>query len=455
MAGLAAAHRITELDPSIDVTLFEASERTGGLLRTERVDGYVIERGAESIITDKPWALALARRLGVDGELVSTRTDNRGAYVVAHGRLERIPEGFSLLAPVRLAPFLATNVLSSAGKARALLDLVLPRGARGEESLAQFVRRRFGPELLDRLAQPLVSGIYAAPSERLSLEATMPRFVEMERQARSVSYALWKRQRAASGEAASGARYGLFVSFRDGNERLVEALAERLGDRIRTSAVVTRVERRRRAYAVRAEGMRSVRADAVVVAVSARLGARLLDGLDPALAGALASIRHGSAAAVNLAWPRSDIPHPLDAYGFVVPVIEQRAVLASTWISRKWPARAPDGMELVRVFLGGAARPDVVRWSDAELVAAARRELGHFLGVRAAPHLVRVDRYDRSMPHYYVGHRALVDHIEEHVDAHDGLALAGSSYRGVGVPDTVRSAEAAAERVVAHVRRAE
>jgi oxygen-dependent protoporphyrinogen oxidase len=449
ISGLAAAYRVTELDPSAEVVLLEATDRVGGLVRTEVHGDYVIERGAESIITDKPWALALARRLGLEGEIVSTRPENRGAYVVAHGRLERIPEGFSLLAPVEILPFLKSRILSPAAKARAALDLVLPRGHADDESLAAFVRRRFGEELFDRLAQPLVSGIYGADAARLSLGATMPRFIEMERTSRSVSYALWQKQRKSGGQAASGARYGLFISFRRGNQTLVDALDRALGDRVRRSRRVTSIAPRKKGgVKVHLEKGAAIPCDAVIVALPAHAAARLLAPVDEELGSLLRAIRYGSAATTAFVFDRAQISHPLDAYGFVVPVVEHRAVLASTWLSRKWPGRAPEGKELVRVFLGGARREDVARWSDEELVSASLRELEHLIGLRGGPELVRIDRYLDAMPHYLVGHADLVAHIERRVAGLAGIELAGNAYRGVGIPDSVRSGELAAQVVL-------
>ncbi len=452
ISGLAAAHRVMERDPSAEVTLLEATSRVGGLIHTEVTDdGYVIERGAESIITDKPWALDLAKRLGLGSEIVSTVAARRGAYVVSRRKLERIPEGFSLLAPMRIGPFLKTPILSPGGKARAALDLVLPRGRADDESLADFVRRRFGQELLDRLAQPLVSGIYGAPADKLSLEATMPRFVEMEREGRSVSLALRRRQRRAArggkgtgGEAASGARYGLFISFRLGNQMLVDALARALGERVRLDAPVESLGRVGDGWRVQAKG-ETLTADAVIVALPAHRAAPLVDEAAPGLDDSLREIPYGSAATVTFAFRREEIAHPLDAYGFVVPAIEQKAVLASTWLSRKWPGRAPSGMELIRVFLGGAGCPEAPRWDDERLLRSAREELEELMGVRGEPTLVRIDRYLDAMPHYYVGHKKRVAAIQKRVAQLPGLHLAGNAYEGVGIPDSIRVAERAAD----------
>lgn len=448
ISGLAAAHHLLELGAARDVVVLESGDRAGGVIRSERTgDGYVIEHGPDSIITDKPWGLALARRLGLEEEIVTTRSENRGAYVVARGRLERVPEGFSLMAPVDIGAFLRSPILSWRGKARAALDLVLPRGSADDESLSSFVTRRFGRELYDRLAQPLVGGIYGADPEMLSLRATMPRFLDIERAERSVSWGLWRRQRAMGEAKASGARYGLFVSFRDGCQRLVDALVDRLGDRVRLGRSVTAVSPEGRGFVVRTDGGEALDAFGVVLAVPAHRAAALLEGLDAELSGLLGRIPYGSAVTASFAWRREDIPHPLDAYGFVVPAVEGRGVLACTWSSRKWPHRAPEGMELLRVFFGGPGGEHVLDEPDDVLVERARGELRDLMGIAAEPVLVRVSRHARAMPHYHVGHLALVERIEACVARHPGLALAGNAYRGVGIPDSVHAGERAATQL--------
>lgn len=239
ISGLAAAHRLLELDPDIDVEVLEASDAAGGWLRTEQRDDFVIELGPDSIITEKPHAIGLATRLGIHHRLVSTNTAKRGAYVVSDGALVRVPEGFSMMAPVETMPFLASRTVSPLAKLRAGLEPLLPaRHAPDEESLARFVRRRFGAEILERLAQPLVAGIYGSDAETLSLEATMPRFTTMERERGSVLRALRAKKNSTPGQSASGARYGLFVGFDRGMQVLVDALVQRIGPRLRVRTPV-------------------------------------------------------------------------------------------------------------------------------------------------------------------------------------------------------------------------
>ncbi len=451
IGGLAAAHRATEIDPSVEVVLLEASDRTGGVIRTERTsDGYVIERGPESLITEKAAALELAKRVGLEPHVVRTRTDASGAYVVSRGRLVRVPGGYSVVAPSNIFGLLRSPVLSVRGKARAALELALPRGRDvSDESLAHFVERRYGPEVLERLAQPLAGGIYGADPAGLSLRATMPRFLDLEKSDRSVTLGLARRAKASPQQAASGARYGMFFNFDRGMECLPEAVAARLGDRIRLETPLARFSREAGGYRLELGGGEVLHADALVLALPVARAAEMLRTFDPALASQLGAIPHESAATVALAYHLADVPRPLDAYGFVVPAIENRAILASTWLSAKWPGRAPEGMALIRVFVGGHARPQAAFAPDDALVATARRELRLLMGIEAEPTLVRIDRFLNAMPRFRVGHLARVDTIDRLVASHPRFALVGCAYRGVGIPDTIRSGETAAERLLA------
>jgi oxygen-dependent protoporphyrinogen oxidase len=362
------------------------------------------------------------------------------------------------MAPLEAGAFLRSPVLSWRGKARAGLDLVLPRGPATEQSLSSLVRRRFGDELLDRLAQPLAAGIYGADPARLSLDATLPRFVQAERDARSVVVGLRRRQRqlaavrtGADPSTTAGVRYGMFVSFATGMERLTEVLAATLGPRITTGRAVTAIEPCEQGFRV-FDGIGQLEVDGVIVAVPLRVAATLLRPHLPRASALLDGIELGSTATVTVLLDRAAIPHPLDAYGFVVPVVERRTALAATWVSRKWPDRAPAEKELIRVFFGGSARPEVPRWSGDDLVAAARRELRELLGVTAPPALVRVDRWLDAMPQYAIGHRTRAAAVVDAVAGLGPLRLGGTALWGVGIPDAVREGESAAEEIVATLR---
>lgn len=452
IAGLAAAHRLTELgrerqDP-IEVHLFEAGTRLGGTIRTERVDDFIIEGGPDSFLSEKPAALRLCERLGMTDRLIGTREEFRRTYVVRAGKLHPLPEGFLLLAPTRFWPLVTTSLFSWPGKLRMGLDLVLPRGGEGgDESLASFVIRRLGREALDRVAQPLVGGIYTADPDKLSLAATMPRFLEMERQHRSLIYTMWKQSRSMrSAPAGSGARWSLFVSVDEGMQALVDRLGRTLPEgTVRLSSPVRSLRRLDdRGWKLDEERDYS----AVIVATPAHRAATLVNDVSSDLACELRGIPYASSATVTLAFRREEIPHPLDGFGFVVPAIERRALIACTFSSIKYAKRAPAEFVLLRSFVGGALQPNLFDKDDHEMVALVRHELAELLGVQAKPTLSRVSRHQEAMPQYHVGHAERIRRIENLVSAQPGLYLAGSAYYGVGIPDCVRGGEAAAEAVV-------
>jgi oxygen-dependent protoporphyrinogen oxidase len=363
--------------------------------------------------------------------------------VVRAGRLAPLPAGFMLMAPTDLVALARSPVFSWPGKLRMALDLVLPRGPdRPDESLADFVRRRLGQEALERVAEPLAGGIYSADPERLSLAATMPRFREVERTHRSLVLGL---RAAAAARGTAGARYDLFVAPADGMEAFVAAIARRLPEgAVRLGATVEGVAREDGRWRIRAGG-EPLDADALIVALPAWEAARVLAPLDAELGRLLGGVGYASTAIVNLAYRSPDVADRLRGFGFVVPAIEGRALLACTFSSRKYPGRAPEGHELVRAFLGGALRPDPLAMDDATMVATVRRELADLAGIAAEPLFSRVTRWPRAMPQYAVGHLARVEAIEARAAGLPGVALAGAAYRGVGIPDCVRSGEAAAD----------
>jgi oxygen-dependent protoporphyrinogen oxidase len=471
ISGLAAAHRLFELQSqerpedsernSVEVILLEASGRAGGTVRTYRRDGFLLEGGPDSFISEKPAALELAKRLGLTDRIVETNERHRRSFVVSGGRLRPTPEGFQLLAPSRMLPFLTTDIFTWRGKARMALDLVLPRrkDANGsdDESLAAFVRRRFGREALERMAQPMVGGIYTADPESLSLRATMPRFLEMERRDRSLILSMWKAARASKdaarhGRGASGARYSLFLSFDEGTQVLTDALAAslpegtlRLNTRVESLTLTSDARRR----LLRTNEGETIEADAVCLALPAHASARLLRGVDDRLADELEAIPYASTATVNLAYRREDIPHPLDGFGFVVPFVERRATLACTFSSVKFAGRAPDGHALLRAFVGGALQPDMFDLDEERMAESVRRDLRDLLGVSAPPLFAHVEKWPRSMAQYHLGHTERLARIGALLQHDHALTLCGNAYEGAGLPDCVRSGERAAETLYA------
>lgn len=468
ISGLAAAHRLIELAPKPRLTLFEASDRLGGVLQTERSEGYLLEHSADNFITNVPWAVELCRRVGLADRLLPTRGDQRRALVVHRRRLVPIPAGFHLLSPSQLGPLMRSPLLSWRGKARLLAEWFIPaRRAGGDESLASFTRRRLGREAFERLVQPLVSGIYTADAERLSMAAALPRFLNMERQDGGLLRGGFKAAahrssgpaaQSSENDASSGARYGLFVAPRDGMSSLVAAIAERLPpEALRLSTPVLKLTLNAEIQPGEAGGEPGPwlvstasgveRFDAVVVALPAPSAAALLESSDAELAGLLRRIAYAGSAIVLAGYRREQIAHALDAFGFVVPAVERRGMLATSFSSVKFADRASQDRVLLRVFFGGADRPEQLDLDDSALTAMAREELGELLGVRGDPELLRVARWPATMPQYHVGHVELVAEIERLASRYSNLALAGNAYHGVGIPNCIHSGEQAAERL--------
>ena len=444
ISGLAAAHHLLEL--GAQVTLLEASNRLGGTIQTEHRDGFLLERGPDSFISEKPQAVELAKRLGLESRLVQTNEQFRRSFIVRDGRLRPVPEGFQLLAPSRLWPFITSDIFSVAGKARMAADLLLPRkhtNGTKDESLASFVRRRLGVEALDRMAQPMVGGIYTADPETLSLRATLPRFLEMEREHRSLILAMLRQGRAQK-VGTSGARYSLFLSFDRGMQVLVDALAQIKAD-IRFNTRAVGLKRDDSAWTITTSDGESIKAQKICIALPAYTAAALLNG---DLAEKLRQIKYASTATINFAYRRSAIKHSLNGFGFVVPFIEKRSLIACTFSNVKFSGRAPNGHVLLRAFAGGALQPEIFALDESEMAARVEADLCELLGINEAPLFVETAKWERSMPQYEVGHLERVNEIEKLVNEFPGLTLAGNAYRGAGIPDCIRSGEAAAEMLM-------
>jgi oxygen-dependent protoporphyrinogen oxidase len=394
-----------------------------------------------------------------------TNDTHRRALVVRNGKLVPIPEGFELMAPRHLWAMARSPIFSPWGKLRMAMERFIPaRRDNDDESLESFVVRRFGREALDRLVQPLIGGIYTGDPKTLSLRATVPRFLDMEAKHGSILKALRaagkapSSRHAAGAEMDTGARYSLFVSFKEGMGALPAALAGRLGDAVQLGRRAARIERGcdlhvegRPAWRMTLADGGTLNADGIVLAIAAHAAAPLVQPFDGPLAASLHTIDFASSSIVVLAWRRDQVRHPLDAFGFVVPHIEGRKIIAGSFSHVKFAGRAPADCVLLRAFIGGALQPELAEVEDDELIRIARDELGQLLGITAAPLLVRVRRYPKAMPQYKVGHLRLIESIRDRVARHKGLELAGISYEGVGIPDVIQQAQLAAERLLAAI----
>jgi oxygen-dependent protoporphyrinogen oxidase len=452
ITGLAAAYALsTRAMPGgapLLCTVIERDSRLGGKIRTEHLHHCVIETGPDSFLTSKPAAVELCRRLGLEDRLIGT-LPGRAVFVAARGRLHPLPPGLALGIPTEILPVVRTGLLSPAAKARMAWDLVLPRRAPdGDETVGAFVARRLGRAAADRLVGPLLAGIYAGDAGALSLLATFPQLRQWEMEHRSLILAAMRQRRRATPE---GAQRPMFIGLAGGLGGMVTAVREAMPDvRMIAGQPVARIDRAAAAgagYTIRLSDGRMVSADAVLLATPAYATADLLEPLAPQVAALLRGIPYASTAAVTLGYRRSDIAHPLAGHGFVVARNEPFAITACTWVSSKWPDRAPSDLALLRCYLGSAGRDAIVTEDDDRLTAAARSDLARLMGIEATPVFAHVARWPQAMPQYLPGHLDRLDAIEVGLRALSGVAVAGAGYRGIGIPDCIRQGTEAAVRL--------
>ena len=458
LSGLTAAYELQEAakkaGATLRLTVLESRSRIGGAIWTEKIDGFLCEGGADSFITNKPWALQLCHRLGLADEMIGTDQRNRRSFVLRNGQILPVPEGFVLMAPSRMWPILISPILSWKAKLRMMIEPFIPRGdANVDESLASFVRRRLGNETLERLVQPLVGGIYTADPNDLSLRATMPQFIQMEQKHGSLLRAsLFKRKSGNDVEkSSSGARYGLFATLKAGMGRLIEALAQALPkETIQLNTAVRRVQKGPdgQGWTIDLLNGPSITADGLILATEAHASARLMDEYDPELARLLRSIPYASSAIALVGYDRDKIKHPLNGFGLVIPATEKRKTLAISFTSVKLPDRAPAGKVLLRVFIGGATQPELFDLPDDEIEKIAISEVQELLGAEGPPCLYGLARHARAMPQYTIGHQERVLQISDQLRTHPCLVIASNALAGVGVPDCVRTGQIAVEKLL-------
>jgi oxygen-dependent protoporphyrinogen oxidase len=451
IAGLAAAHRLSQTAPDLSITLIESDRRLGGKIVTERVNGFVIEGGPDTFLSYKSRGLGLCRELELEDRLHGTNEKIRRTYVMRNGKLYDLPEGLTGLIPSRFGPMLKTGLISLPGKVRMGLDYFIPpRSPDGDESLAMFVERRLGREMYERMIEPLMSGIYAGDGAQLSLAATFPQLRDTELVHGSLVKGMLAARRKPAPRTGAGHQWAAFLTPTTGLAEIVEALETKLNDvDIRRGTRAIALSRSSDStYTLALDSGESLLADGVILATPAYVTADLVADLDAEMAKALRAIPYTSTATVSVAYPLTDIPRPLDGYGYIIPSAEGRDILACTWTSTKFPHRAPEGYGLIRAFIGRAGQEGALEKSDDELVHLVRDELRAVLGITAWPLLHRVFRWPRAMPQYTLGHLDRLAVIERRLSHHPGLCVAGNGYRGIGLPDCIASGEAAATQVL-------
>jgi len=459
ITGLSAAwylqKQIAETSFPLDVVVLEQSERWGGKIRTEHINGFgddpfVIEAGPDSFLTQKPWALQLAYELGLGERLLGTNDYRPKTFVLNNGKPTPLPEGVMLIVPTRIMPFALSPLLSLAGKLRMGMELLIPPRRDGEdETIANFITRRLGAEALDKIAEPLMSGIHNAEAERQSLLATFPRFRELEEKYGSLIRGMLAARRASASPppARSGSSVSMFVSLQAGTHELVEALLKKISADLRLNTSVEGIIQEDGRYALALSDGSSLAADQVIITSPAYVAASLVRPLAPVAADRLSGIRYVSTGTLSLAFRTEDVSHPLDGFGLVIPRSESRPINAITWTSSKFNQRAPAGYVLLRIFFGGSRHPEMMDKEDSEILALGRSELFALMGIHAEPVLHRIYRWRNANPQYDVDHLQRVNAIEAALPM--GITVTGSAYRGIGIPDCVHQAQETAQRVFA------
>jgi oxygen-dependent protoporphyrinogen oxidase len=456
IAGLAAAYEL-ELarrnGVAMEYQLFEAGARLGGVISSDVVDGTVIERGPDSFLTEKPAAAELCRELGLEAALVPSNDAERKTFILVRNRLVALPDGLMFLVPTKLVPMALTPLFGWVTKLRMLMEFT--RGSAGresdetDESVAAMVRRHYGQEAVDRLADPLLSGIYGGDSTQLSAQSVLPRLVELEAKygslTRGMLAGLRERRAAANGKAPVSRP--LFTTLRFGLQQMVDALAARIEpDRLYLDAPVSAVQRVAAGWRVVHGGSASL-FDAVVIATPAWAAAGMLRDTDAALSAELEAIPYSSSVTVNLVYDGADLDPLPEGFGFLVPAVEKRAILACTFIHRKFPGRTAAGKSVIRAFLGGAHNAGLLAETDTALRDLARRELMEILHISAVPELVEVQRWPRAMAQYAVGHAERQRRIRSRLAELPGLHLVGNAYDGIGISDCIRLGRTAAREL--------
>ncbi len=451
ISGLTLAYKLKKMElKDIEIKVFEKNNRAGGTILTEKYSGFTIEAGPDCFITEKPWAMELAREIGLGSRLIGTIPEKRKTYVLSDGALHPIPEGLILMIPTKILPLITSTLFTPSGKIRMGLEIFIPRRrSTTDESLAEFIIRRFGREALEKIAEPLVAGVHAGEPETMSVKSSFPKFVEMEKRYRSLILGMLRmRGKFKKKYGGSEEEKSMFMTFVNGLGEMIEKLEELIGrETIIFNREITDIQRSADGFIIKSPGNETERFDALVLAVPSYISANLLKNTSPELSNLLKNIPFVSTATVTLVYKTDNFHHPLDGYGFVIPSKEKRKIMAVTWTSSKFRFRVPHGFVMLRCFIGGARNSHLVDLEDDELIKIVREELKTIMGIMSEPYLTKIYKWPRAMPQYVIGHEENLRRIEEKLKRIPGLFIAGSSYRGIGISDCIKNATEVAEKV--------
>lgn len=450
ISGLSAAYYLEQeraAGAPVEYALFESSARLGGVMFSDRIGGCVVEGGPDSFLTEKPWANQLCAELGIAGDLIGSNDAQRITYILVKGRLIPLPDGLMFMVPTKLIPTAFSPLFSWSTKFKMLGELLHPPTPVGQdETVAQMVERHFGAEVVDRLADPLLSGVYGGDAASLSVRAVLPKFVEMEEMYGSLCRAMLasRNKLASMRKAGKYTPKPLFSSLKGGMQQLIDAIVARLDPQsLRQSTAISQLSRQGAGWElITPRGPEFF--DAVIFATPARIASNMLAAVNPQLSADLGKVEYSSSITVTLGYERNQLKSCPPGFGFLVPRSEGTRLLAATFVHTKFPFRAPEDKALVRCFLGGANDPDIFKFSDEEITAVVRKELKQITGLSADPWFVKVYRWDRAMAQYTPGHLERIERIGQTLKQMQNLAIAGNFYKGIGVPDCVRTGKEAA-----------
>ena len=454
ISALACAVNLKE--KGFDFTVFEKENSAGGKLVTEKIDNLTVEGGPDSYLPEKFWSVQLIKKVGLAGEMLCSNDEFKGTFICSGGRLHPLPEGVMLMVPTMIMPLAKSSLISWPGKIRMGMELFVPPSKNSkDESLAEFVTRRLGRECLEKIAEPLVAGIHTSNPDNMSVLATFPRFVEMERKSGSLIKGMIDAVKKMAPQNASGppssCKMTYFMSLKGGMQELVRGCVSCIGEElVKTGTAVVSVAKRDNRYQLTFGDGSTSDFDAVALAAPSYATEDILKSADKELCGRLSLIEWSSSATISIAFRKDDLRKPLRGFGFIVPRVENRRVNACTWSSVKWSHRAPEDRVLIRSFVGGGHHEELVSLGDKELLGIVLEELGEIADIRAEPVFFKIYRWFRGMPKYTVGHLERIAKIDEKLKEHPGLFLIGCSYRGIGMGDCVKSgfdAAAAIERL--------
>jgi protoporphyrinogen/coproporphyrinogen III oxidase len=454
ISGLSAAYALEEKrksGASVEYVLFESSPRLGGVIVTDHVDGCIVEAGPDSFLTEKPWATDLCKQIGLGGELIGSKDADRKTYIVTNRKLVAMPDGLMFMVPTRIMPTVLSPLFSWRTKFRMAAEWFHPpHKAAADETVAQMVERHYGPEMVDLLADPLLSGVYGGEASQLSVRSVLPRFADMESQYGSLGRAMLASRKKMK-TASKGPARPLFTSLKDGMQQMIDALVARLdASALRTNSSVESMlpQNDGNGWTICALD-KTDRFDGVIMATPTQAAAIILKSSNENLAEGLAGIQYGSSVTVTLGFDEKVRRLLPPGFGFLVPRSEGRRMLAATFVHNKFPDRAPENRAIVRCFLGGARDEQILQSSEDEILEIVRHELHEIVGLNAEPIFARVYKWRSAMAQYTAGHLDRLQRIESLRQQLPPLALAGNGYSGIGVPDCVRSGTEAAAKVLA------